>query len=105
MKEITVQELKEMQDSGQDIQVIDIREPYELEICSIGATHIPMGEILERANEIKTDIPVVIHCRSGGRSSNVVKALEMHKGFANLHNLKGGILAWAEEIDTSLEQY
>ena len=105
MKEVSVQQLKAMLDAGKDVQVIDVREAYELEICSIAAEHIPMGEILNRVQEIKTDIPVVIHCRSGGRSSNIVKALEMHHGLSNLHNLKGGILAWANEIDTSLEQY
>jgi len=105
MKELTVQQLKQMQDAGETFQLIDVREAYEVEICSIGAEHIPMGEVLERANEIKKDIPVVVHCRSGARSGNVINALEMQLGFTNLHNLKGGILAWASEIDTSLEQY
>ncbi len=105
MKELTVQQLKQMQDAGETFQLIDVREAYEVAICSIGAEHIPMGEVLERANEIKKDIPVVVHCRSGARSGNVINALEMQLGFTNLHNLKGGILAWASEIDTSLEQY
>ena len=105
MKELTVQQLKQMQDAGEAFQLIDVREPWEVEICTIGAQHIPMGEILNRANEIRTDIPVVVHCRSGARSSNVIKALEIQLGLANLHNLKGGILAWANEIDHSLEQY
>ncbi|MBI1285963.1 MAG: rhodanese-like domain-containing protein [Flavobacteriales bacterium] len=105
MKEVTVQQLKEMQDAGETFQLIDVREPWEVEICSIGADHIPMGEILNRMDEIKTDIPVIVHCRSGARSANVISALEMQKGFTNLYNLKGGILAWANEIDDSLEQY
>lgn len=105
MKEVTVQQLKQMQDAGEDFQLIDVREDYEVEICSIGANHIPMGEVLERASEIKKDIPVVVHCRSGARSANVINALEMQLGYTNLHNLKGGILAWANEIDDSLEQY
>ena len=105
MKELTVQQLKQMQDAGETFQLIDVREAYEVAICGIGAEHIPMGEVLERANEIKKDIPVVVHCRSGARSGNVINALEMQLGFTNLHNLKGGILAWASEIDTSLEQY
>ncbi len=105
MKEFSVQELKKLMDDGAQIQLVDVREPWEVEICSIGAVHIPMGEILERANEISRDIPVIIHCRSGGRSSNVVNALEMQLGLTNLHNLKGGITAWANEIDNSLEQY
>jgi len=105
MKEVTVQQLKQMQDAGENYQLVDVREEYEVEICSIGADHIPMGEVLDRASEIKKDIPVIVHCRSGARSANVINALEMQLGFTNLHNLKGGILAWANEIDDSLEQY
>lgn len=105
MKEVTVQQLKQMRDAGETFQLIDVREPWEVEICSIGADHIPMGEILNRVNEVRTDIPVIVHCRSGARSANVINALEMQKGFTNLHNLKGGILVWANEIDDSLEQY
>lgn len=105
MKEVTVQQLKQMQDAGDTFQLIDVREPWEVEICSIGAHHIPMGEILNRVNEVQTDIPVIVHCRGGSRSANVINALEMQIGFSNLHNLKGGILAWANEIDDSLEQY
>jgi len=105
MKELTVQQLKQMQDAGEVFQLIDVREPWEVEICRISTDHIPMGEILNRSEEIKKDVPVVVHCRSGARSSNVVKALELHLELKNLHNLKGGILAWANEIDHSLEQY
>ena len=105
MKEKTVQELKQMRDSGERFQLVDVREPYELEICSIGAEHIPMGEILNRAAELRKDVPVIIHCKSGGRSARVVTALELQLGLKNLYNLKGGILAWADEIDTSLEKY
>ncbi|MFT5185556.1 MAG: rhodanese-related sulfurtransferase [Flavobacteriales bacterium] len=105
MKEVTVKQLKQMQDSGETFQLIDVREAFEVEICSIGAEHIPMGEVLNRAGEIKKDIPVIVHCRSGARSGNIVNALEMQLGYTNLHNLKGGILAWANEIDDSLEQY
>ena len=105
MKEVTVQQLKQMQDAGEKFQLIDVREEYEVEICNIGGNHIPMGEILNRADEINKDIPVVIHCRSGARSSNVIHALEMQLGLTNLHNLKGGILAWANEIDQNMEQY
>ncbi|MBP9151034.1 MAG: rhodanese-like domain-containing protein [Flavobacteriales bacterium] len=105
MKEVTVQQLKQMKDAGEEFQLIDVREQYEVEICSIGGDHIPMGEILTRAGEVKKDIPVVVHCRSGARSSNVINALEMQLGLTNLHNLKGGILAWANEIDQNMEQY
>lgn len=105
MKEVTVGQLYEMRNAGEAFQLIDVREPWEVEICSIGAEHIPMGDILGRSNEIRTDIPVIVHCRSGARSANVVNALEMQLGLTNLYNLKGGILAWADEIDDSLEKY
>ena len=105
MKEVTVTQLKQMQDAGEKFQLIDVREAYEVDICSIGAEHIPMGDILSRVDEIKKDVPVVIHCRSGARSGNIINALEMQLGLENLYNLKGGILAWANEIDNSLEQY
>lgn len=105
MKEVTVQQLKQMRDAGEKHQLIDVREDYEVDICSIDATHIPMAEVLDRAEEIRKDIPVIVHCRSGARSANVISALEMQLGYTNLHNLKGGILAWANEIDNSLETY
>ncbi len=105
MKEVTVSELNSMLKKGETFQLIDVREPWEAEICSIGAESIPLGEVMNRVDEIKKDIPVVVHCRSGARSANIINVLEMQLGFTNLHNLKGGILAWANEIDESLEQY
>jgi sulfur-carrier protein adenylyltransferase/sulfurtransferase len=105
MKEVSVQQLQQMRSRQENFQLIDIREPYEIEICHIGGQHIPMAEILDRKDEINKNLPVVIHCRSGKRSAAVVNALEAHFGFTNVYNLKGGILAWANEIDTSLEKY
>ncbi|MCH2199240.1 MAG: rhodanese-like domain-containing protein [Flavobacteriales bacterium] len=105
MKEISVSELKAMRNKNEDHQLIDVREIHEIEICTINGTHIPMGEIMARNEEVRKDIPVIIHCRSGQRSSAVVNALEANFGFTNLHNLTGGILAWASQIDTTLEQY
>lgn len=105
MKEITVKELKAKLDAKEDIQVIDIRESWELEVCNIGGLHIPMNEILTRVGELRTDVPVIMQCRSGGRSANVVNALESRFGMENLYNLKGGILAWADQVDNSMEKY
>lgn len=105
MKEISVKELKSKLDAKENIQVIDIREPYEAEICSIGAELIPMGEVVDQVDKIKKDIPVIVHCRSGKRSAAVIMALEQQFGFTNLYNLKGGILAWADEIDNSMSKY
>jgi adenylyltransferase/sulfurtransferase len=105
MKEITVQELKAKMDAKEDFQFIDVREPHEVDIAEIGAELIPMGEILGKTDKISRDKPVIIHCRSGARSGTIVQALETQHGFNNLYNLKGGILAWAREIDPSVPQY
>lgn len=105
MKEVTVQELKRMRDNNEAHQLIDVREPHEAEIAAIDGQLIPMGEILQHVDEIAKDKPVIIHCRSGARSASVVQALEKQHGFTNLYNLKGGILAWAREIDPSLATY
>ena len=105
MKEITVQELKRMRDNNEAHQLIDVREPHEADIAAIGGQLIPMGEILQHVDEIAKDKPVIIHCRSGARSASVVQALEKQHGFTNLYNLKGGILAWAKEIDPSVATY
>ncbi len=105
MKEVTVQELKAMRDSKKDHQLIDVREMHELEICQIGGEHIPMGDVMNQVAKISKDKPVIIHCRSGARSGTVINILEKEFGFTNLYNLKGGILAYADQIDTSLQKY
>lgn len=104
MKEISVQELKSKLDNGEDIQVIDVRETNEYEYCNIGAELIPMGDVMMNLDKISKEKEVVIHCKSGGRSSAMVQAL-MARGYDNVYNLKGGILAWADEIDPSLPKY
>lgn len=105
MKEVTVQELKAKLDNNDDFQLVDVRELHEIEIASINGEHIPLGEIINRRNEISKEKPVIIHCRSGARSGNAVQALEGNFGFDNLYNLKGGILAWSAEIDDSIPTY
>lgn len=105
MKEITVGRLKEMIDKGEDFQLIDVREEHEFDICNIGGELIPMGEVFDNIDKISKDKPVVMHCRSGKRSANVITALEQEHGFTNLLNLQGGILAWAQEIDPSMPSY
>lgn len=99
MKEITPKELHTWREQGREHQLIDVREPYEAQLCSIGGELIPMGEIVERVNELRKDIPVVIHCRSGARSAAVINALATRYGFDNLINLAGGILAFGREVD------
>ncbi len=102
MNEITPQELKRMKDAGEAFQLIDVREPYEAQQCNIGGTLIPMGELVDRIGEVRKDVPVVVHCRSGSRSSAVINALSTRYGFTNLVNLKGGILGYGREVDPSL---
>ncbi|MFM7854959.1 MAG: ThiF family adenylyltransferase, partial [Flammeovirgaceae bacterium] len=105
MKEVTVQELKALKDSKANFQLIDVREPHEFDICNLDGELIPQAEIPHNVDKIAKDKQVVIHCRSGARSGNMVKWLESNHGFTNLYNLKGGILAWAKEIDTSMPTY
>lgn len=105
MKTLTVQELKSRRDSGEELQLVDVREAHEVAICTIGGEHIPMGDVMENVDKFRRDIPVVVHCRSGKRSAAVINALETAHGYDNLINLDGGILAWANEIDPSMPQY
>lgn len=105
MKSITVTELKALKDQGADFQLIDVRETYEHDICDIGGELIPMNEVPNSVDKISKDKQVIVHCRSGKRSGNVINFLEDNYGFTNLYNLEGGILAWAGEIDPTMEQY
>ena len=105
MKEVSVQELKAKLDNKEDFQLIDVRELHEIEVAEIGGEHIPLGEIVNRRDEISKDKQVIIHCRSGARSGNAVNALEGNFGFDILYNLTGGILAWSAEIDSNVPSY
>ncbi len=102
MKEITALELRKMKASGEKFAILDVREPYEVEVCGIGGICLPMSQLIDRISEIPKDIPVVVHCRSGSRSCAVIDALTSRYGFSNLINLKGGILAWQAEVDPTL---
>jgi rhodanese-related sulfurtransferase len=104
MKEISVQELKEKKDKGEDFQLIDVREDFEYEMSNLGGLLIPLSGILIEANKVDKTKPVVVMCRSGKRSAAAIMQLEQH-GFTNLYNLQGGILAWAAEIDPTLNVY
>ncbi len=103
MNTITVSELKSLIDNKEDFQLIDVREEYEYENANINALHIPLGEIPVRHEEILKDKKVIVHCRSGVRSANAIAFLEQSFGYTNLYNLEGGILAWAREVDSTLE--
>src|SRR6195952_1991482 len=101
MKEISVQELKEKIDNGDDFQLIDVREEFEYEVSNLGGLLIPLGGILIESDKIDRDKEVVVQCRSGKRSAAAIMQLEQ-LGYTNLYNLKGGILAWASEIDPTI---
>ncbi|MFN8310390.1 MAG: rhodanese-like domain-containing protein [Chitinophagales bacterium] len=105
MKEKTVQELKEMIDTKADFQLIDCREPHEFEFCNLNGELIPMADIPHETDKISKTKTVVIHCRSGNRSGRIIEWLEQMHGYTNLYNLKGGILAWADEIDAAVPKY
>lgn len=105
MKEVTVEELKEMMDNHEDFQLIDVREDFEYEMSNLGGKLIPLGGILIEAEQIAKDKPVVVMCRTGRRSAAAIMQLEQQFGFTNLANLQGGIMAWSQEIDPSMQVY
>ena len=105
MKEKTVTELKQMMDSGAEFKLIDVREPHEFDVCNLKGELIPMNEVPEHLDKIPKDVPVIVHCRSGARSGRIIQYLEQEYGYTNLFNLKGGILAWADEIDPNMPKY
>ncbi|MTI30193.1 molybdopterin-synthase adenylyltransferase MoeB [Xanthovirga aplysinae] len=105
VKEITVAELSELIRQKADFQLLDVREPHEFEIAEIGGELIPLAQVEENVDRISSDKKVVVHCRSGVRSQKAIEMLEKKFGFTNLYNLKGGILAWADEIDPEMAKY
>jgi len=103
--EIGPREVKKMIDEKQPFVLIDVREPHEFQICRIpGSTLIPLGEIPKRMHELDSASEIVVHCRSGQRSARAVEFL-MKAGFQKIHNLKGGILAWSDQVDPSVPKY
>lgn len=98
MKEVTVSELKQLKDQNADFVLIDVREEYEFDEVNLNGKLIPMAEAMSRHAEIPKDKQVIVHCRSGKRSASVIAALEQNLGYTNLYNLRGGILAYIDEI-------
>lgn len=105
IKEISARELYDWQVRGDAFQLIDVREPHEFDIVNIGAELIPLATVAERAHEIARDKKVVVHCKMGGRSAKAIRELEEKFGFDNLYNLKGGILAYVDEVRPELSKY
>ncbi|PYV91903.1 MAG: molybdenum cofactor biosynthesis protein MoeB [Acidobacteria bacterium] len=102
--EIQVEDLKRRLDSGEDLFVLDVREPHEYQICNINGHLIPLGELPKRVHELDSSREIVAHCRSGVRSAKAVNFLRQ-AGFKKVHNLAGGILAWADRVDPSMPKY
>jgi molybdopterin/thiamine biosynthesis adenylyltransferase/rhodanese-related sulfurtransferase/molybdopterin converting factor small subunit len=105
MKEITAKELYDWQVRGEPFQLIDVREPHEYDIVNIGGTLFPLTTVASHADEIDRDKKVVIHCKMGGRSAKAIHELEDKFGFTNLYNLKGGILAYIDNVQPELTKY
>lgn len=103
--DVTVHQLKEMFDAKDDFQLIDCREQFEREIATIGGECIPMAQLAASVEKIDRHRPVVIYCRSGARSARAVEWLKKNAALDNVHNLKGGILEYARQIDSSLRMY
>jgi molybdopterin/thiamine biosynthesis adenylyltransferase/rhodanese-related sulfurtransferase len=101
---ISVEELKKRKDAGEDIFVLDVREPHEYQICNINGHLIPLNDLPKRVHELDSSREIVAHCRSGVRSAKAVEFLRQ-SGFKKVRNLMGGILAWAEKIDPSMPKY
>ncbi len=102
--DIQVEELKRRLDAGENIYVLDVREPHEYQICNIGGHLIPLGDLPKRVSELDSSQEIVAHCRSGARSAKAVDFLKQ-AGFRKVHNLTGGILEWADRIDPKMPKY
>jgi adenylyltransferase/sulfurtransferase len=102
--QITVKELKRRLDAGENVQLIDVREPYEYQIAQIGGKLIPQNDVPQRLAEIERDREVVVHCKSGGRSQRIAELLKQN-GYPRVVNVAGGITAWSDEIDPRVPKY
>jgi adenylyltransferase/sulfurtransferase len=102
---ITVQELKEMRDRGEEFVLVDVREPHEFAISSFpDSVKIPLGTLPQNLNKLSTADEIVVHCKLGGRSAKAVQLLR-DAGFKKVRNLAGGIDRWAQEIEPSMPRY
>jgi len=104
LPEISVEELKRRRDAGEDIFVLDVREPHEYQICNLGGHLIPLNDLPKRVNELDSSREIVAHCKMGGRSAKAVDFLRQ-AGFTKVKNLTGGINAWAERVDPKMPKY
>jgi adenylyltransferase/sulfurtransferase len=102
--QLSVRELKQRMDAGEEVYILDVREPWEYKIAQIGGKLIPLKEVPQRLSEIDRDREVIVQCKSGGRSQRIAELLKQ-QGYPRVVNLAGGILAWASEIDPAVKKY
>jgi sulfur-carrier protein adenylyltransferase/sulfurtransferase len=103
--EITAEDLKARLDGREDLVILDVREPHEVQICRIeGSIRIPLGDLPKRVGELDPSRELVVHCKVGGRSAKAVAFLRDH-GFSQAVNLRGGILSWIDKVDPSQPKY
>jgi sulfur-carrier protein adenylyltransferase/sulfurtransferase len=102
--QLSVKDLKQRIDGGEDVFILDVREPYEYQIAQIGGKLIPQNDVPQRLAEIPRDREIVVQCRSGARSQKIAEFLKQ-SGYTQVVNLAGGILAWSDEIDPRVQKY
>jgi adenylyltransferase/sulfurtransferase len=102
--QITVKEMKRRMDAGEELYILDVREPFEYEIAQIGGKLIPQNDIPKRLSEIDRNREVIVHCHHGVRSQRIAEFLQQ-VGYPRVVNLAGGINAWSEEIDPRVPKY
>jgi len=106
MQEITATELKKRMDAGEDIQLIDVRQPDEYAFAKIeGAKLIPLGDIVNKMGEIDENRETIVQCKAGGRSAQAIQMLQRAGFKGELKNLRGGITAWSDEVDPKIPKY
>lgn len=104
VKQLSVVAVNQLLSEGADIELIDVREAFEKDFCDINGKPIPLGEVEQRFTEIDKSKPVVVYCRSGGRSQKAAEFL-VAQGYNDVSNMIGGMLAWIDEIDPSMQKY
>jgi sulfur-carrier protein adenylyltransferase/sulfurtransferase len=102
--QITPVELKRRIDAGEDVFILDVREPFEYQIANIGGKLIPQNDVPQRLAEIDREREIVVQCKSGGRSQRIAEFL-VQNGYTKVVNLAGGILAWSDQVDPKVPKY
>lgn len=102
--EISVQELEALQKAQADFLILDVRNPDEYEICNLQGLLIPLKDLPMQLDKLNRDQLIIVHCHAGGRSRRATEFL-LQQGFKDVRNLRGGITAWADEIDRKMRKY